>query len=39
MTLEQTGQQFGITKELVCQINVRGMKQLREKAALDYAEI
>ncbi|MFO0848575.1 MAG: sigma-70 family RNA polymerase sigma factor [Gemmataceae bacterium] len=33
MTLEQIGQHFGITKERVRQINVRGMKQLREKAA------
>ena len=32
MTLEQIGQHFGITKERVRQINVRGMKQLREKA-------
>jgi RNA polymerase sigma factor (sigma-70 family) len=33
MTLEQIGQHFGITKERVRQINVRGMKQLREWAA------
>lgn len=33
MTLEQIGQHFGITKERVRQINVRGMKQLKEKAA------
>jgi len=33
MTLEQIGQHFGITKERVRQINVRGMKQLREKAS------
>jgi RNA polymerase primary sigma factor len=32
MTLEQIGQHFGITKERVRQINVRGMKMLREKA-------
>jgi RNA polymerase primary sigma factor len=32
MTLEQIGQHFGITKERVRQINVRGMKLLREKA-------
>lgn len=32
MTLEQIGQHFGITKERVRQINVRGMKQLRERA-------
>jgi RNA polymerase sigma factor (sigma-70 family) len=31
MTLEQIGQHFGITKERVRQINVRGMKLLREK--------
>ena len=31
MTLEQIGQHFGITKERVRQINVRGMKMLREK--------
>ena len=39
MTLEQIGQHFGITKERVRQINVRGMKQLREKAALDHVEV
>ncbi len=33
MTLEQIGLHFGITKERVRQINVRGMKQLRDKAA------
>ena len=33
MTLEQIGRHFGITKERVRQINVRGMKILREKAA------
>jgi RNA polymerase primary sigma factor len=32
LTLEQIGQHFGITKERVRQINVRGMKILREKA-------
>ena len=32
MTLEQIGQHFGITKERVRQINVRGMKQLKDKA-------
>jgi RNA polymerase primary sigma factor len=32
MTLEQIGQHFGITKERVRQINVRGMKQLRDRA-------
>jgi RNA polymerase sigma factor (sigma-70 family) len=38
MTLEQIGQHFGITKERVRQINVRGMKQLRERAALENAD-
>jgi len=32
MTLEQIGQHFGITKARVRQINVRGMKQLKDKA-------
>ncbi len=32
MTLEQIGRHFGITKERVRQINVRGMKQLKDKA-------
>jgi RNA polymerase primary sigma factor len=32
MTLEQIGKHFGITKERVRQINLRGMKQLRERA-------
>lgn len=39
MTLEQIGQHFGITKERVRQINVRGMKQLREKAAESKVEL
>jgi len=39
MTLEQIGQYFGITKERVRQINVRGMKQLREWAAKDNVEV
>lgn len=34
MTLEQIGQHFGITKERVRQINVRGMKQLKDKAGV-----
>ena len=38
MTLEQIGQHFGITKERVRQINVRGMKQLREHAAQENGE-
>lgn len=38
MTLEQIGQHFGITKERVRQINVRGMKQLREWAARENVE-
>jgi RNA polymerase primary sigma factor len=39
MTLEQIGQHFGITKERVRQINVRGMKQLRERAQLENGEL
>jgi RNA polymerase sigma factor (sigma-70 family) len=39
MTLEQIGQHFGITKERVRQINVRGMKQLRERAAQENVEL
>jgi RNA polymerase sigma factor (sigma-70 family) len=39
MTLEQIGQHFGITKERVRQINVRGMKQLREKAAEENVDL
>ncbi|MCS6866475.1 MAG: sigma-70 family RNA polymerase sigma factor [Gemmataceae bacterium] len=39
MTLEQIGQHFGITKERVRQINVRGMKMLREWAAKENAEM
>jgi RNA polymerase sigma factor (sigma-70 family) len=39
MTLEQIGQHFGITKERVRQINVRGMKMLREKAAQENVEL
>jgi len=39
MTLEQIGQHFGITKERVRQINVRGMKQLRERAAAESVEL
>ena len=39
MTLEQIGQHFGITKERVRQINVRGMKQLRERAATSGVEV
>ncbi len=38
MTLEQIGQHFGITKERVRQINVRGMKQLREWAAKEETD-
>ncbi|MCI0702033.1 MAG: sigma-70 family RNA polymerase sigma factor, partial [Planctomycetia bacterium] len=38
MTLEQIGQHFGITKERVRQINVRGMKMLREWAAKENVE-
>lgn len=39
MTLEQIGQHFGITKERVRQINVRGMKQLREWAAKENIDL
>jgi len=39
MTLEQIGNHFGITKERVRQINVRGMKQLREWAAKENVEV
>jgi RNA polymerase sigma factor (sigma-70 family) len=39
MTLEQIGNHFGITKERVRQINVRGMKQLRERAAMEKVEM
>ena len=39
MTLEQIGQHFGITKERVRQINVRGMKQLRELALAERVEL
>jgi RNA polymerase primary sigma factor len=39
MTLEQIGQRFGITKERVRQINVRGMKLLREWAAQQKVEL
>ena len=39
MTLEQIGQHFGITKERVRQINVRGMKQLRDKAQVGKVEM
>ncbi len=39
MTLEQIGQHFGITKERVRQINVRGMKMLRERAAQESVEL
>ena len=39
MTLEQIGNHFGITKERVRQINVRGMKQLRERAAQEGTEM
>ena len=38
MTLEQIGQHFGITKERVRQINVRGMKQLREWASKENVD-
>jgi RNA polymerase sigma factor (sigma-70 family) len=39
LTLEQIGQHFGITKERVRQINVRGMKMLKEKAMAAKADL
>jgi len=39
MTLEQIGHHFGITKERVRQINVRGIKQLSEWAAKEHIEV
>jgi len=39
MTLEQIGQHFGITKERVRQINVRGMKQLRDRVSVNRIEL
>lgn len=39
MTLEQIGQHFGITKERVRQINVRGMRLLREWAAKEKVDL
>jgi len=39
MTLEQIGQHFGITKERVRQINVRGMKQLKDRAVEAKTEV
>ncbi len=39
MTLEQIGNHFGITKERVRQINVRGMKMLREKASVETIDM
>ena len=39
MTLEQIGQHFGITKERVRQINVRGMKQLKDQVGHTKVEI
>ena len=39
MTLEQIGQHFGITKERVRQINVRGMRLLREWAAREKVDL
>ena len=37
--LEQIGQHFGITKERVRQINVRGMKQLRDRVSVNRIEL
>jgi DNA-directed RNA polymerase sigma subunit (sigma70/sigma32) len=39
MTLEQIGQHFGITKERVRQIHVRGMRLLREWAARETVDL
>jgi RNA polymerase sigma factor (sigma-70 family) len=39
MTLEQIGQHFGITKERVRQINVRGMKMLRDKVVVEKVDL
>lgn len=39
MTLEQIGQHFGITKERVRQINIRGMRLLREWAAREKVDL
>src|SRR5262249_2136471 len=39
MTGEKTGQLFGITKEGVRQTNVRGMKQLRDRAPQAKVEL
>jgi RNA polymerase sigma factor (sigma-70 family) len=39
MTLEEIGQQFGITKERVRQLNARAMKKLREVAQEKHFEL
>ncbi len=39
MTLEEIGQQFGITKERVRQLNARAMKKLREVAQEKHFEM
>jgi len=39
MTLEEIGQQFGITKERVRQLNVRIMTKLRNMARDERAEV
>ena len=39
MTLEEIGQQFGITKERVRQLNVRIMKKLRTIAKEQHLDL
>jgi RNA polymerase sigma factor (sigma-70 family) len=39
MTLEEIGQQFGITKERVRQLNARAMKKLRELVAEEHIDM
>jgi DNA-directed RNA polymerase sigma subunit (sigma70/sigma32) len=39
MTLEEIGQQFGITKERVRQLNARAMKKLKAIAEEQEAEL
>jgi RNA polymerase sigma factor (sigma-70 family) len=39
MTLEEIGQQFGITKERVRQLNARAMKKLRDVANEQHIEM
>ena len=39
MTLEEIGEQLGITKERVRQLNVRTMKKLRDIAAEEHMDL